>query len=63
MTGSRTDWCNNVAQVPLLDLCAQVKMKALGLLALCELPQCLVIALGQLVLGKSCMGQGLDPPI
>lgn len=56
-------WCiagnqrNNVAQVPLLDLYAAIRMMALDLLALHELPQYLMFLRGPLVVGKSCKEQ------
>lgn len=46
-----------MAQVPLLDLYAAIKMMALDLLGLYELPQYLMFLRGPLVVGKSCKEQ------
>lgn len=46
-----------MAQVPLLALYAAIRMMALGLLVLHELPQYSVFLRGPLVVGKSCKEQ------
>lgn len=46
-----------MAQVPLLDLYAAIRMMALDLLGLYELPQYLMFLRGPLVVGKSCKEQ------